>query len=58
MKIIKYKLCTRVQENEAIREIFYSVEMPWSENNEEIAKEEAYRGEYTIEEKEDNTLTV
>lgn len=37
MKIIKYAFNG------------YAVEMPWSEDNEEIAKAEAYNGEYTIE---------
>ena len=37
MKIIKYDLSGN------------AVEMPWTEANEEIAKAEAYNGEYTIE---------
>ena len=41
MKIIKYKL--------PVGESLYAVEMTWSEANEEIAKREAYNGEYTIE---------
>ena len=53
MKILKYNLCTEVNrgtdENPNIEEIFYPVEMPYSEDNEEIAKREAYKGEYTIE---------
>lgn len=53
MKIIKYNLCTRVNygtEEEPIYENFLSpVEMGWNEANEEIAKREAYNGEYTIE---------
>ena len=53
MKIIRYQLCTLVHENETTREVLYSVEMPWSESNEEIAKEEAYRGEYTVAEQEE-----
>jgi hypothetical protein len=53
MKILKYNLCTRVnhgtEENPQIEEILYPVEMGWNEINEEIAKKEAYNGEYTIE---------
>lgn len=45
MKYIRYKLAREVNgEN-----VFYRVEMPWSESNEEIARQEAYNGEYTIE---------
>lgn len=58
MKIIRYQLCTLVHENETTREVLYSVEMPWSESNEQIAKEEAYRGEYTIEEVEEVSGTA
>lgn len=46
MKIIKYNLCTKVDGTE---EILSAVEMGWNEANEEIAKREAYNGEYTIE---------
>lgn len=53
MKVIKYNLCTRVnhgtEEKPNIEEILFPVEMDWSEANEEIAKREAYNGEYTIE---------
>ena len=42
MKILKYNLCTE-------EEILFPVEMDWNEANEEIAKKEAYNGEYTIE---------
>ena len=52
MKIIKYNLCTRVnhgtEESPDFEDILYHVEMGWSEANEEIAKKEAYNGEYTI----------
>ena len=53
MKIIKYNLCAKVnhgtEEKPQIEEIFSAVTMSWSEANEEIAKKEAYNGEYTIE---------
>jgi hypothetical protein len=53
MNILKYNLCTRVnhgtEENPKIEEILSPVEMGWNEANEEIAKREAYNGEYTIE---------
>ena len=53
MKILKYNLCTRAnhgtEEAPVWEEILYPVEMGWNEANEEIAKLEAYNGEYTIE---------
>ena len=53
MKMLKYKLCTRVnvgtKKKPQIEEIFNSVSMVWSPTTEEIAKREAYNGEYTIE---------
>ena len=53
MKILKYNLCTRVnhgtEEEPKIEEILTPVRMGWNETNEEIAKREAYNGEYTIE---------
>lgn len=45
MKILKYNLCTKVDDTE---EILTPVEMGWNEANEEIAKREAYDG-YVIE---------
>lgn len=39
-KVIKYRLA---------EEISARITLPWSEANEEIAKKEAYNGEYTIE---------
>ena len=45
MKVIKYNLCTIVEE----KEILSPVTLGWSEANEEIAKKEAHNGEYTIE---------
>ena len=41
-KIIKYKYLSA-------EDFFLDVEMTWSEKNEEIAKAEAYNGEYTVE---------
>lgn len=57
-KVIKYNLCSKVnygtEENPQIKEILYQVTMDWNETNEEIAKREAYKGEYTIEDAELN----
>ena len=53
MKLIRYNLCTRVncgtEEKPQWNDILYPVSMPWNEVNEEIAKKEAWNGEYTIE---------
>ena len=53
MKILKYNLCTRVnhgtEEAPKWENILSAVTMGWNEANEEIAKREAYKGEYTIE---------
>lgn len=53
MKVIKYQLCTEIncgtKEQPDIQHVFSSVMLGWSEANEEIAKAEAYNGEYTIE---------
>ena len=53
MKVIKYQLCTEVNRGTEgqpdIQQIFSDVTLGWSEANEEIAKAEAYNGEYTIE---------
>lgn len=52
MKIIKYQLCTEVnrgtEEQPNIEHVFSAVALGWSEANEEIAKSEAYNGEYEI----------
>lgn len=52
-KIIKYIRCVKVDygtaEEPNIVDEFYSVSMGWGKINEEIAKKEAYNGEYTIE---------
>ena len=52
MKILKYNLCTIInhgtEEEPKIEEILSPVTMGWNEVNEEIAKAEAYNGEYTI----------
>lgn len=57
MKILKYNLCDLVNrgtdENPMLVEVLSPVEMGWNEVNEEIAKREAYKGKYTIEEVED-----
>ena len=53
MKVLKYRLMTEVnrgtEEKPDIQQNFSDVTMGWSESNEEIAKREAYNGEYTIE---------
>lgn len=53
MKIIKYQICTEInhgtEEHPNIEQAFSGVSNRWSEANEEIAKSEAYNGEYTIE---------
>ena len=54
MKIIKYQICTEVnygtEAEPDIRQIFTNKTVsPWSEASEELAKREAYNGEYTIE---------
>ena len=51
-KVIQYNLCTVVnhgtEENPKMEEILSPVTMGWNKTNEEIAKAEAYKGEYTI----------
>lgn len=53
MKIIRYQLCTEInhgtEDKPDIQQVFSSVTLGWSEDNEKIAKVEAYNGEYTIE---------
>ena len=54
MKIIKYKFLSAEvnhgsEEKPNIEQIFIDKYMSWNEINEEIAKKEAYNGEYTIE---------
>ena len=53
-KIIKYKHCDKVNQGSekapCVVEVISAIEMGWSEANEEIAKREAYNGEYTVEE--------
>ena len=53
-KILKYKFLMNeinygTKENPNIEQIFFDKTLSWSEENEEIAKAEAYNGEYTIE---------
>ena len=52
-KVIKYKFLScevnhGTDENPDIEQIFLDVSMGWNEANEEIAKGEAYNGEYEI----------
>jgi hypothetical protein len=54
MKIIKYKFLSAeinhgTEEEPNIEQVLIGVEVGWNEVNEEIAKKEAYNGEYTIE---------
>ena len=54
MKIIKYQLLSAeinhgTEENPVIKQVFLEKTIPWSGANEEIAKKEAYNGEYIIE---------
>ena len=53
MKALRYRMMTEVnhgtEEQPDIQQIFSDVAMGWNEVNEEIAKREAYNGEYTIE---------
>lgn len=57
MKVLKYRLMTEVnhgtEEQPDIQQIFSDVSLGWSEANEELAKREAYNGEYTIEDEPD-----
>lgn len=52
-KILKYKILVNeinhgTEEKPEIRQLFANTTLTWSEANEEIAKKEAYNGEYTI----------
>lgn len=53
MKWLKYQLCTEVnhgtEERPKIEQVFSAVTLGWNEANEKIAKTEAYKSEYTIE---------
>jgi len=53
-KLIKYKFLSceinyGTEENPDIKQIFIDKSMTWNEINEEIAKKEAYNGDYIIE---------
>lgn len=53
-KVIKYKFLSGevsngTEENPNIEQILLNKSLSWSEVNEKIAKQEAYNGEYTIE---------
>lgn len=58
MKVLKYRLMTEVnygtEEQPDIQQTFSDVSLGWSKANEEIARREAYNGEYTIEEEPDD----
>ena len=49
MKKIVYKVLGKTAAEDVEVEVLCGVERPYSEANEEIAKREAYNGEYTIE---------
>lgn len=52
MKKIKYQLCTEInhgtEEEPQIEQVLSDVTLDWSAANEQIAKAEAYNGEYEI----------
>ena len=52
MKIIKYRFMTEVEygtpENPDVRQIFTEAQVPYSEENMEFARSEAYNGEVEI----------
>ena len=55
MKVIQYKFLScevnhGTDENPEMERLFLDKIIPWNEANEEIAKGEAYNGEYVIEE--------
>lgn len=54
MKVIKYLTATTVtvitEDGPVLETLVFPVELSWCDTNEEIAKREAYNGEYTIEE--------
>ena len=62
MKVLKYRIMTEVnhgtEEQPDIQQIFSGVSLGWSEANEELAKREAYNGEYTIEEEPEPPMTA
>ena len=48
-KVIKYKfLAGEIGHGTTAEQILFVKSMPWTESNEEIAKKEAYNGEYEI----------
>lgn len=53
MKYLKYQYCVKInhgtEENPSYEDVLYDKVTGWNEANEEIAKREAYNGEYTIE---------
>ena len=49
MKKIVYKVLGKTAAEDVEAKVLCGVERPYSEANEEIAKREAYNGEYTIE---------
>lgn len=56
MKILKYKLLQAYDEDGI--PILFDKEMGWNEVNEEVAKTEAYNGEYTVEDAEQEEVST
>ena len=58
MKIIKYQIVTEenrgTEEAPQIEKVVAEMMISWSISNEELAKQEAYNGEYTIEDEQDD----
>jgi hypothetical protein len=52
MKKLKYQLCTEInrgtEDEPQIEQVLSAVTLGWSAANEEVAKREAYNGEYEI----------
>lgn len=57
MKKIVYKVLGKTTTEDVETEVLCGVERPYSEANKEIAKREAYNGEYTIEDDGEEELT-
>lgn len=61
MKVIKYSYLSSInnigtEENPIFKEFIIQVKLKWNESNELLAKREAYKGEYVIEEEEEEPV--